>query len=45
MVRESLVKEPVQGPKFGPRSEGFHSAEGSSQDPKGPHRDHGYVFV
>ena len=33
-----------EGPKSGPRFEGPHSAEGSSQVHAGPHRDHGHVM-
>ena len=33
-----------EGPKSGPRIEGPHSADGSSQVHAGLHRDHGYAM-
>ena len=39
-----LYIEGHEGPKFGPRIEGSHSAGGSSQVHEGPHRDHGHVL-
>ena len=36
--------DPHIGPKFGPRIERPHSAEGSLQIHEGPHRDHGHIL-